>query len=94
VVLDEPNANLDAEGEVALSHAIAGITARKGIAVVVAHRPSALAVVNVLAVMRAGEIVAFGPRDEVLAKAVQNPVDFPRRAASGEGLRVVQQAAG
>ncbi len=72
VVLDEPNSNLDTEGETAVSEAVRGIRERGGIAVVVAHRPSAIAAVDTLAVMRGGEIVAFGPRDEVLAKTVQN----------------------
>ena len=43
VVLDEPNSNLDAEGEAALTQAILGVRKRGGIIVVVAHRPSALA---------------------------------------------------
>src|SRR5262249_35714837 len=45
VVLDEPNSNLDTLGEQALTKAIAGIRARGGIAVVIAHRPSAVAAV-------------------------------------------------
>jgi PrtD family type I secretion system ABC transporter len=72
IVLDEPNSNLDAEGEAAVSEAIRTVRQRGGIAVVVAHRPSAIAAVDLLAVMRGGEVVAFGPRDEVLAKTVQN----------------------
>ena len=43
VVLDEPNSNLDAEGDEALTRAIQGVRARDGIVVVVAHRPSAIA---------------------------------------------------
>ena len=46
VVMDEPNSNLDAEGETALTVAIKGIAERGGIAVVVAHRPSALTAVD------------------------------------------------
>ena len=46
VVLDEPNSNLDAEGEEALTKAILGVRARGGIVIVVAHRPSALAAVD------------------------------------------------
>lgn len=68
IVLDEPNSNLDAEGEAALQNAVATIRARGGIVVIIAHRPSALANVNKLMVMRAGRIAAFGPRDEILAR--------------------------
>ena len=92
VVLDEPNSNLDSEGEVALTAAIASVRARRGIAVVVAHRPSALAAVDLIAVMRGGEIIAFGPRDEVLAKAITNSGEVTKRAA-GDTLRVVPQHA-
>jgi ATP-binding cassette subfamily C protein len=70
VVLDEPNSNLDADGEAALTHAILGIRARGGIAVVIAHRPSAIAGVDLLLAMKEGRAVAFGPKDEVLAKVL------------------------
>lgn len=71
VVLDEPNSNLDAEGEVALEQAIAGIRKRGGIAVIIAHRPSALAQVSHVLFMREGRAEAFGPRDEVLRKVTR-----------------------
>jgi ABC-type protease/lipase transport system fused ATPase/permease subunit len=48
VVLDEPNSNLDDEGDRALTGAIAGIRQRGGIVVVIAHRPSALAAVDLV----------------------------------------------
>src|ERR1700759_750530 len=51
VVLDEPNSNLDAEGDEALSRAILGVRSRGGIVVVVAHRPSAIANVDLLLMM-------------------------------------------
>lgn len=69
VVLDEPNSNLDAEGEAALTAAIAGIRDRGGIAVVVAHRPSALAAVDLVAVVQSGRLVGFGPKDEIIGSA-------------------------
>ena len=72
VVLDEPNANLAAEGEAAVSSAIKGVRDRGGIAIVIAHRPSAVTQVNLIMVMQQGNVVAFGPRDEVLAKTVRN----------------------
>lgn len=73
VVLDEPNANLDADGEAALTQAITGVRARNGICVVIAHRPSALAAVDLVLVMSEGRAIAFGPRDEML-RQVMRPV--------------------
>ncbi len=77
VVLDEPNSNLDAEGDEALGRAIVGIRERGGIAIVIAHRPSAIAGVDFVMVMNAGRQQAFGPKDEVLNKVLQRP-SLPR----------------
>ncbi len=68
VVLDEPNANLDAEGEAALTRAIAVMRARQSIVIVISHRVSALAALDKALVLYKGETLAFGPRDEVLAQ--------------------------
>jgi PrtD family type I secretion system ABC transporter len=88
VVLDEPNSNLDVEGEEALKTAIAGIGARRGIAVVIAHRTNVLAAVNMLAVMRNGEFAAFGPRDAILAGPMQSAEGRPRMIdASGASIQ-------
>ena len=70
VVLDEPNSNLDPEGEAALARAVAGVKARGGIVLLVAHRREILNVVDLLLVMRGGTAQAFGPRDEVMARLV------------------------
>ncbi|SFG94108.1 ATP-binding cassette, subfamily C [Palleronia marisminoris] len=66
VILDEPNSNLDGEGEAALTAAIEGVKARGGIVVVIAHRPSALAAVDLVAVVQGGKLSAFGPRDQIV----------------------------
>lgn len=66
VVLDEPNANLDAEGEAALTDAILGVRARGGVVVLVAHRMSALAGVDLMLTMEGGQAQAFGPKEDVL----------------------------
>ena len=84
VVLDEPNSNLDGEGEAALTEAIAGIKARGGIALVVAHRPSALAAVDLVAVVQGGKITAFGPKDEIISRPAQ-PVARPRDDEPNDG---------
>lgn len=71
VVLDEPNANLDAEGELALTRAILGVRLRGGICIVVAHRPSALAGVDLVLAIADGRVRAFGPKDQVLARVLK-----------------------
>jgi len=74
VVLDEPNANLDAEGDEALTQAIRGVRDRGGIVIVVAHRPSAIVGVDLILVLNKGRMHHFGPKDEVLAKAAPRTV--------------------
>ncbi|WP_184357846.1 type I secretion system permease/ATPase [Rhizobium sp. BK602] len=76
VVLDEPNSNLDSEGEASLTKALAGVRARGGIAVVVAHRPSALAAADKVLIIANGQLQAFGPKDEILGTS-------PKHAGSG-----------
>ena len=73
MLLDEPNANLDADGEVALNAALLGVRKRGGIVVVVAHRPSALAPLDKVLMMAGGRVHAFGPRDDVLAQVTRAP---------------------
>jgi ATP-binding cassette subfamily C protein len=79
VVLDEPNSNLDAAGDEALTKAILGVRARGGIVVVIAHRPSAIAGVDVLLVLKQGRQQAFGPKDEILSKVLQRDAPAPPR---------------
>ena len=71
IVMDEPNSNLDAEGEAALDHAIRASLQRGAAVIVVAHRPSALHAVHDILVLAEGKAIAHGPRDEVLQKVTQ-----------------------
>ncbi|KQN77510.1 type I secretion system permease/ATPase [Devosia sp. Leaf64] len=71
IVLDEPNSNLDSEGEAALSAAIQKMKERGSVVIVVAHRPSALNAVDKVLFVQNGRQAAFGPKDEVLKKIVQ-----------------------
>lgn len=71
VVLDEPNSNLDAAGEQALTHAIEGVRARGGVVVVVAHRPSALAALDHLLVLGRGKQQTFGLKNDITRQAMQ-----------------------
>jgi ATP-binding cassette subfamily C protein len=78
VVLDEPNSNLDTEGDAALLAAIEGVRQRGGIVLVVAHRAAILDRADLLLVMRGGAVQAFGPRVEVIERlksATQPPRD-------------------
>jgi ATP-binding cassette subfamily C protein len=80
VVLDEPNSNLDADGDAALTEAIKGIRARGAIAIVIAHRPSALNACDMVGVVQAGRLVAFGPKDEIIQgqmRGTPTPVPTP-----------------
>ena len=88
VVLDEPNSNLDAEGDEALTKAIMGVRERGGIVIVVAHRPSAIAAVDFILVMAKGRQQQFGPKEEILNKVLQGPAPAPR------ALKVVPDAGG
>lgn len=82
VVLDEPDSNLDAEGEQALRQAIAGVRRRGGIVIAVAHRQGILAGLDHLLALRGGRMVALGPKEAVLQK-LRGPTPAP------ETLRIV-----
>ncbi|MEM9667758.1 MAG: type I secretion system permease/ATPase [Pseudomonadota bacterium] len=66
VVLDEPNSNLDNQGDNAFLNAVAGLKSRSSTVVIVAHRPNAIAHCNKLLMLDDGNMRAFGPREEVL----------------------------
>ena len=68
VVLDEPNSNLDAEGEQALVEAVKRVRNTGATVIMVSHRPSLLAGADLLGVVVDGQLQHFGPRDEVLGK--------------------------
>ena len=68
IVLDEPNANLDADGENALTRAIQILRHNKCIVIVISHRPSALAALNMAMVLYDGKSIAFGPCEEIFAR--------------------------
>lgn len=86
LVLDEPNGNLDGEGERALLQAMQRMKQVGMTFVVVAHRPSIVGNVDKLLMLRGGVIEAFGPRDEVLRQFVpqqgKKPAPAPQPQAS------------
>lgn len=70
VVLDEPNASLDGEGERALVNCIAGLKQRRVTTLIVTHKPSLANLCDRVAVMQNGQIVKIGPANEVLRDLV------------------------
>lgn len=82
IILDEPNANLDESGEAALVEAIKNAKAQKITTVLISHRPSILSSVDKILVLQEGAVVAFGPRNEILAKFAARPTAVPQTAAS------------
>jgi PrtD family type I secretion system ABC transporter len=91
VVLDEPNSNLDNEGERALIQAIDRVRARGGIVVIIAHRPTLLCAVDHILVLNEGRLQAFGKTEAVLplltpAKPAATGFETPRRAGRKQSV--------
>src|SRR6202012_1772052 len=86
IVLDEPNSNLDTEGDEALTRAVRAARERGAIVVVVAHRPIAIEAVDRILVLKEGRRQAFGPKEQVRAQVRQ-----PRVAAPAP-IKVVSEA--
>jgi len=80
IVLDEPNANLDTEGEAALADTILRLRERRCIVICVSHRVATLSALNMVMVMTGGRIIAFGPRDQVLASIAASAAPAPQAA--------------
>jgi len=93
VVLDEPNANLDAEGEIALTRAIQILRQNKCIVVVISHRPSALAQLNMAMVLYEGKSIAFGPCEEIFARvrAQTDQAGATRQAAAFPNAKMARR---
>jgi ATP-binding cassette, subfamily C, type I secretion system permease/ATPase len=77
VVLDEPNANLDADGENGLMSAIGTLRKHGSIVIVVSHRPSALSSLDMAMVLYQGKAIAFGQREEVFARVARSAAQVP-----------------
>ncbi len=97
IVMDEPNSNLDAEGEAALDAAIRASLKRGAALVIVAHRPSALQAVDDVLVLAEGKQAAYGRREDVL-KQVTRPrtveaVSGPQRVSATPVLALPEMQA-
>jgi len=71
IVLDEPNANLDAEGEDALMRCIDAMKANGATVVIISHKPGVFRAADKMLVLRDGRVELFGPRDQVMSRLVK-----------------------
>ena len=84
LILDEPNAHLDSEGDTALIHALSALKAEGRTIMIVSHKLGILPVVDKILVLRDGRAELFGPRDEILPKvAPANIRHMPAAPAAG-----------
>jgi ABC-type protease/lipase transport system fused ATPase/permease subunit len=92
VVLDEPNANLDADGENALTRAIQILRYNKSIVIVISHRPSALSALNMALVLYEGKSIAFGPCEEIFARVrgATEQASAARQRAGASGAKIAR----
>ncbi|KUF11009.1 type I secretion system permease/ATPase [Pseudoponticoccus marisrubri] len=86
LVLDEPNSNLDNEGSEAVNKAIRSFKEQGKSVLIMAHRPAAIRECDLLLMIEGGSRAAFGPKDEVLRKMVQNHQQIQQNAGPG-GVR-------
>lgn len=86
IILDEPNSNLDQTGEQALAEAVRASCARGAIVILVAHRPSILAAVDLVVLMRDGQVIGFD-RKEALVPDLLPPADAPAPLMATGGNR-------
>lgn len=73
IVLDEPNAHLDFEGEQALIQAVRRAADGGAVVILISHRPSIMAASDKLMVLADGAVEQFGPRLEVLRSITPKP---------------------
>lgn len=83
IVLDEPNANLDDEGEKALHNAMLMLKTKGATVILISHRPSILSVADRVVVLKEGKLLASGPRDSVLQALRPQPVPSALSENSG-----------
>lgn len=86
IVLDEPNANLDAEGEQALVQTLNDLKGQGMTVIMITHKPALVGSMDYLLVMRDGRIELLGPREDVLAKLGAKPMPHPVSADRAGGV--------
>ena len=93
VVLDEPNSNLDAEGEEALANALRALKRDGSTVAIITHRPNLLTLVDSILILRDGTVEAFGPRQEVLDVLTRRRQQSAKAAFEPKSVTARDQAA-
>ena len=94
LILDEPNANLDEAGEIALDISLQSARKRGQTVLIVSHRPTAIRNCDLMMMMQGGQVTLYGPRDQVLAvlskaaQSVAQPVAAAAKAPAVAGAPV------
>lgn len=86
LVLDEPNSNLDNQGNAALNQAIRDYKKAGHAILIMAHRPAAIQECDVLLMIENGMKKAFGPKEEVLREVVKNHSEIANSKGKGGGV--------
>ena len=99
IVLDEPNANLDGEGEAALAQALIKAKAHGASTILISHRKEILKMVDKIVYLQHGRVAIAGPRDEVLKRmaaetkqSVHAPQANPAGASAAPVKKIVTEA--
>ena len=87
IVLDEPNSNLDEEGEASLAQAVLNLKRQQATLILVTHKASILSIVDNIMMVQDGQIALCGPRQEVLAKLAEIQKQRQEEAARARLLR-------
>lgn len=88
IILDEPNSNLDDQGELALASAVAQLKAQGSTLVLISHRPAILNQVDKILVLNQGQLQLFGPRAEVLARLIPGAAPQPVAAPVSSNVQL------
>jgi ATP-binding cassette, subfamily C, bacterial exporter for protease/lipase len=89
IALDEPNSNLDGDGEISLLRALTELKRRGTTILLVAHQPALLRVADKVLVLRDGKVERIGPRDDVLKSLVKRMPSTPDVALDAPQLRTL-----
>lgn len=92
VVLDEPNSNLDDQGEIALVQAIQHLKQLNTTVVLITHRPSVLQVTNKIALINKGKLELYGASNDVLAKMTEHAQKVNEQAKAAQAQAQAKSA--